>query len=459
MMTRRAFVAAGAAALAADWRVWAADEGLPAYYGDYLAKVAGKVAALKRECCDGFWFLTDLHIPSNRCVSGKLLARLAEETGIGKVLCGGDHVEAFGGKDSIDRTIVDYKEKWVRTIERAGGEFLPAKGNHDFTIRKSMQVKEGFTYSNREARDILMDTDAVRKRAVVNPDDPEACYYYVDEPNAKIRYIVADTSDRVASDRTYWAVEYGMGDRQLVWLAEKALLGMPQDWDAVVMYHIPAVPLVSCENRGLQATARWRRLLEAYQNRRRVTMDEKTFDFGKARGRILMNLTGHEHAERQTYLNGLWHFTEPCDAAYGDYINGSAPWCPGLPKKEKGTVFEQTFAAIQINSRKRTLHFTRFGGGGDRMVHLAQRSVMMGTKPAFAVTRLRGEIVWGCYDAGRLGKRPDPGNRWCSLYTYYNEMAVISRAGLFEPKKPGEVVVVAMNEAGDKEIFPVHIVG
>jgi hypothetical protein len=89
------------------------------------------------------------------------------------VLCGGDHVEAFGGKDSIDRTIVDYKEKWVRTIERAGGEFLPAKGNHDFTIRKSMQVKEGFTYSNREARDILMDTDAVRKRAVVNPDDPE----------------------------------------------------------------------------------------------------------------------------------------------------------------------------------------------------------------------------------------------------------------------------------------------
>jgi hypothetical protein len=38
-------------------------------------------------------------------------------------------------------------------------------------------------------------------------------------------------------------------------------------------------------------------------------------------------------------------------------------------------------------------------------------------------------------------------------------MAVISRAGLFEPKKPGEVVVVAMNDAGDKEIFPVHIVG
>jgi hypothetical protein len=71
MVTRRAFVTAGAAALAADWRLWAAEEGLPAYYGEHLADVARKVARLKAACCDGFWFLTDLHIPSNRCVSGK----------------------------------------------------------------------------------------------------------------------------------------------------------------------------------------------------------------------------------------------------------------------------------------------------------------------------------------------------------------------------------------------------
>ena len=36
MVTRRAFVTAGAAALAADWRLWAAEEGLPAYYGEHL---------------------------------------------------------------------------------------------------------------------------------------------------------------------------------------------------------------------------------------------------------------------------------------------------------------------------------------------------------------------------------------------------------------------------------------
>ena len=42
-------------------------------------------------------------------------------------------------------------------------------------------------------------------------------------------------------------------------------------------------------------------------------------------------------------------------------------------------------------------------------------------------------------------------------YTYYNDMATISPDGLFEPKKPGEVVVVALNEVGDKEIFPVRI--
>ena len=458
MMTRRAFVAAGAAALAADWRIYAEEEGLAAYYGDYLAKVAGKVLRLKRECRDGFWFLTDLHIPSNRCVSGRLLARLVKETGIGKVLCGGDHVEAFGGKDSVDRTIADYKEKWVRTIERAGGEFLPAKGNHDFTIRKSMQVKEGFTYSNREARDVLMDTEAVRKRAVTNPDDPEACYYYVDEPKAKIRYIVADTSDSIATDRNYWAVEYGICDRQMAWLAGKALLGIPQGWGAVVMYHIPAAPVVSCEDKGLKAMAGWRRVLEAYQNRRKVTLGGRTFDFGKARGRILFNLTGHEHAERQTHIDGLWHFTEPCDAAYGDYINGSAPWCPSLPKKEKGTVFEQTFAAVQINARKGMLHFTRFGGGGDRTVHMRRRDVKIGEACDFATTRLSGAVKWGCYDAARLSKRPDPNNRWGHFYTYHNDVATISPEGRLLPKKPGDIVVVALNSVGDKEIFPARVV-
>jgi len=224
-LSRRGFLKlglAGAAMTALDWRVWAASEGLPAYYGEHLAKVAARLRALSAKCDDAFFFITDLHVPSNRCVSGRILAKLVAETEVKKVLCGGDMPEAFGGKASVDRTIAAYREQWVKAVENAGGAFYPAKGNHDFTIRDKPSAANGFTYSNRDAHDILMDTAAVKATAVTNTDDPDACYYYFDVPGGGIRYIVADTTDSVRTDRTYWAVKYGMGETQLKWLAENA---------------------------------------------------------------------------------------------------------------------------------------------------------------------------------------------------------------------------------------------
>lgn len=48
-LSRRGFLrlgVAGAVMTVADWRLWAADEGLPAYYGEHLAKVAARLRAL-----------------------------------------------------------------------------------------------------------------------------------------------------------------------------------------------------------------------------------------------------------------------------------------------------------------------------------------------------------------------------------------------------------------------------
>ena len=78
-LSRRGFLRlgiAGAAMTAADWRLWASEEGLPDYYGEHLAKVADRIKSLSAKCDDGFFFITDLHIPSNKCVSGRILAKL-----------------------------------------------------------------------------------------------------------------------------------------------------------------------------------------------------------------------------------------------------------------------------------------------------------------------------------------------------------------------------------------------
>ena len=453
-LSRRGFLKAGLAGAAmtlADWRLWAAEEGLPEYYGDYLVGVAGRLRALSAKCDDGFFFITDLHIPSNRCVSGRILAKLIADTGVKKVLCGGDMPEAFGGKESIDRTIAAYREQWVKAVGRAGGEFYPAKGNHDFTIRDKPGASSGFTYSGKEAHDILMDTAAVKANAVTNPDDPESCYYWFDAPCGGIRYIVADTTDSVRTDRTYWAVKYGMGERQLKWLAENALATLPAGWVALVMHHIPVTGIVSGEAENQAIFAPWRNLLEAYQNRGRVSIGGKEYDFSNAQGRILCSLTGHEHAERQTFQNGLWHITEPCDAAYSDYIIGAAPWCKDLPKKEKGTIFEQTFDAIHIDRKNNVLHFTRIGGGADRTVRLAPLHLAVG-----------GEVrlpdgTWGCHDAGRARKERNPLNKYQSFFRYFNDIAEISPSQTLVAKKPGEAVALGTLADGKREIVPVVI--
>ena len=52
-----------------------------------------------------------------------------------------DAPEAFGGRASVDKTIAQYRGEWVAAVERAGGEFYPAKGNHDFTIKDSVSRK------------------------------------------------------------------------------------------------------------------------------------------------------------------------------------------------------------------------------------------------------------------------------------------------------------------------------
>ena len=111
------------------------------------------------------------------------------ETGIRAVVCGGDIPEAFGDRASLDASVARYRDLWIAAVERAGGDFLPVHGNHDFAIRAAAGVDEGYTYPAAETRAIMLDTAAVRARAVA---DPGSCAYYADFPEMRVRLVVAD---------------------------------------------------------------------------------------------------------------------------------------------------------------------------------------------------------------------------------------------------------------------------
>ena len=464
-MNRREFLASAGALSVWGWCRIARAAGYPNYYAEILKHVTDRVGALAASCDDGFWFITDLHIKSNHRQSGLLLGELVQRTPLGKVLCGGDLVEAFGkdyptDRDAVDFAIDKYREVWVEPIRAAGGRLYTAKGNHDFTVGHSYDTPEdrriGFTYDGVYARKVIVG-DSTEHDIVTDGENPEACYYYFDNVGAKTRYVVADTTDTQAAGDVPWGVRYGMQPRQLAWLAEKALATTPPGYGIVVMHHIPVTELVGDEGDRKRFTP-FRELLEAYQRRGVWTLDGKTYDFSSAGGRILIDLTGHHHCEMLTYQNGILHVTLPCDAAYADYIDRSKPWCGQLPKKTRGTVAEQTFDAVQVDNRRGLVHFTRVGGGQDRTVRLSPLTVRVGEKLSLSASSLAGPLVWGCYDADRVTNRPHPTNRYMRTAEYHNTVATITPDGVLMGIKPGEAVVVARDPMFNREIVPVTVV-
>ena len=471
MIDRRGFLSglgvfAAAGAMGPAMRAFAAvaDE-MAAPLGDYwaphLAAVAEKVRARAAKTVDGFWFITDLHITANRRQSGKALAALTPMTPLRKTFCGGDLPEAFAARFKSDKEGVDfaadyYRLFWREPIEASGQLLYTAKGNHDFTIRHDAKSDEGHTYTAEEAKRVVMGSKGCAG-VVTNTDDPTACYYYFDNADAKIRYVFVDTTDSIDPKRSYWAVRSGMGPTQLTWLADHAIATIPAGWSAVVVHHIPFTGCVGSEGER-RLYAPFRELLEAYQNRGKATLCGKVYDFSSAQGRILLDITGHHHAERQTFQNGILYVTEPCDAAYGDYILGSKPWCGDLPRKQGGTVAEQTFDAVQLDPVHDLVYFTRVGGGQDRVLHAKTLTATAGGTLKLAAPLLSGEITWGCYDADRIVHTPNPKNRYNPFVTYMNDLATIAADGTLTAKKAGEVMVVAMDKDLNKEIFPVKVV-
>ncbi len=414
-------------------------------FDSQLSRVASRVRALSETCPFGFWFLTDLHVPSNHGESAPMLERLVADTGLRVVLCGGDIPEAFGDRASLDASIARYREHWVAAVERAGGEFFPLRGNHDLAIRLAPDSSDGFTYPADETRRILLDTAAVRSRAVV---DPGSCAYFADFPEARFRLVVADTSDSVTTERPYWGVEETLAESQSRWLDEHALATLPEGWNIVVASHV-ALAGVAAGDADKANFAAFRDALEAFQSR--------------GGGRVALALSGHVHAELQSCVANIWHVTEPCDAAYLDYINRSAPWCPDLPVKERGSWAGQTFDAVQVDSVRGLVHFTRVGGGSDRTLHLRPLALRVGETLRLAAScapapqRPEGDVVWGAYDADRAVPRPNPARQYDRFTDYFHTVADIAADGTLRAISPGEAVAVSRAADGARDYFPVTV--
>jgi len=434
---------------------------IPAYYNTYLADIIARVNRHRMEdgCDAGFWFLTDLHVSANHKKSGLLLTRLVAETGIRRVVCGGDLPMAFGSPKALDVMVRQrWPQHWRDPLEKVGATVYLAKGNHDCHITENRSEHIGLQYSADEVACLVRECNG-NATAVTDADNLSACYCYFDDAEERIRYVIADTSDAPCLKSERIGVEGGfvqMSERQLKWLAEKAFGTVPTGYAVIVVHHVPLARIVA--TKALPASLEtFKRLLESYQNRQLIEIGGTHFDFAKRKGGdIVFDLTGHHHSDRQGFENGILHLSESCDAMYKDYLRRT-PFCGVLPEKKGDTIYEQTFDCVQLNAEKGILYITRIGGGQDRVYHLRPTKVKTGEAKTLNVTSVDPK-EWKSFDCDSCvvdEKAQTPDKYW----TFFNHHVEVDCNGRLVAKSPGPALVVAFDQMLRKEFFPVMVSG
>ena len=298
------------------------------------AKVAAQYSAngyIKNKCdtfnayarggtglCDTFAFFTDTHWTLNAGNSPELLKYVKEHTNIEKFFCGGDVCDFVTGEAQPFDAFQHFQQA-------LGGPVYTAMGNHDYM--SAYGTENRLTYS----------FNAVGDKRVGNI---ERNYFYVDNDQAKIRYIVLNG---FKPGNNTW--DWGYEADQLDWLEDTAL-NISEGWGAVVITHmVHAIDLDTGVISVPNTSKAMLNVLDAYDGS----------------GEIIAVVCGHMHCD---YLDktdgGIPIIITTCDKNEPWIYNGvdKEPW---LDDRTAGSVKEQAIDLFTINRTAKQIIRVRIG--------------------------------------------------------------------------------------------------
>lgn len=321
------------------------------YYKDYMSTKVSQIQQEELNYSNGdqFIFITDVHWADNSKQSPLLIEQIKKNTGVRKVIFGGDVPIAYGTKEAMDNQIFGFN-KSLREYRRER-DYYPVIGNHDFTVRTSATSTDGFTYSAQQTYGLigrdLEDYTNIQSGKI---------YYYKDNNSQKIRYVFVNTEESV-DDTTFWGVNAKISQEQANWLVNDALQA-PDGYQIVVFGHVPIEESMPNYNHKLDIL---RKILEAVNNKSVISMDSGygavvNHDFSNSKVKVIAYISGHCHKDRSANTNGLLHITTGCDAHYNDDT-----WT-----RTSGTTSEQLFDVFFIDTTNKKIKTIRIGAGENR---------------------------------------------------------------------------------------------
>lgn len=314
----------------------------PQFFREHLQQVIGayRDAKSKIQNAASFVFITDVHIHLNGRASVPLILEIGAKTDVDTVICGGDHCWAFGSKAQC---LADFEDS-LRYMDplRDLMKLYHVRGNHDATVRSTWELDTGYT----------MPYDQVQKLFSNHGTDlyePGKLYGFADDTNAKVRYVILDTTEHHLGEDTAWGVQYGMSREQLSWICDRALRLPDKEWGVAVFGHVPCVQELTSSYAEYEDL---RLVLETFKNKEKCEFA----DFTNADGELIAYICGHNHQDRAACVNGVLHISTGCDAYCKDDI---------FPRNV-GTTDNTLFDLFLVDKQQRTVQLFRVGAGKNR---------------------------------------------------------------------------------------------
>ncbi|MCQ2211193.1 MAG: metallophosphoesterase [Paludibacteraceae bacterium] len=412
------------------------ERSLDEIYHSYLSNVEGKIQNSGADKL--FLFFTDTHVFENEGETSYVIKSLLKNTSFENVVWGGDAITAYGKsiEDQWKTQIVDFDT--IRTY----GKLYCLRGNHDFTIKNSKT--NGFTYSQKKTAKLIF--EQCNSSIIRNTQEETGCYYYFDDDEHKIRYVVWDTNDSQAYEDKAWGLLNQVSTKQLSWLVNEAILSTPKSYSIIMLSHIG---IVSATNPNCVDLAVVKSVVEAVQSKSKWSSNGIACDFSQLNEgvRILMCLSGHTHQDLQTCSNGIWHITSASDAFYSDYQK--ALIVPPMKKRSRESVTEHVVDCVMLNRSLNQIIFNRVGVGVNRIFNLTPIVMKVNSSVRLFESSECGNF-YGCYSAGS--------EKYSASGWSVSEANVeLTKDGLLNSKQIGNSIAYYYTTSGDLVFYYIKV--
>lgn len=361
-------------------------ETYPAYLQKEAEQTVSDIRSIEGEEQASIAFMTDIHYKP--CENDHI--RLERTLNTYRDIAGKIKLDGLAlGGDRIFEASKEIRTQAMQSYRShlEGIQYFPVCGNHDAGGQWDNYVIHAVDSSNNFTKNDWFNgfyNHLGAENAVFNSDDTDnQLYYYLDNPERKVRYIFLDSSDAPQKldengKLVYNPIGYlAFSQKQIDWVSKQAL-NMPEDgWTALVFVHHIIDPEQAADyemtiqkNRHTQAMVK---LLDAYRAGEdlNTTLYEEHPDFmlhlaynfsEYHRAEIAGVIMGHTHRDHAQYSQtGIPYIHTACAYADNVYCN------PGAPERNDGTKAEILFDIVTISKTNKVLYLTRVGAGSDRV--------------------------------------------------------------------------------------------